>query len=90
MRSLVDNPERRRRLTEQFDAALSGADALDAVASFVKIFEHAYGRPPQALDIRTAEVKPGDQVIYRAVVQDLGAPEAEELSGADVSLGSTD
>jgi len=48
MRDLVDNPERWKAFVEKLDADLRAGRS----EAFVKCFEHGYGRPPQALDIK--------------------------------------
>ena len=73
VRELVDDPERREAFRACLDSALAGKDPVDGVAAYLRAFEHGYGRPPQALDVRTSEVAPGEQIIYRAAFED-GAP----------------
>jgi len=90
VRSLVDNPANRKLVAKAFARALRGTNAAEAVAAWDRMFQAAYGRPPQALDVRTADVTPGEQVIYRAVVAGLDSAEFEGLPGSDVPLGGTD
>jgi hypothetical protein len=86
LRSLADDPKRRKAFEKALDAQLkAGSGEL-----FGKVFEGGYGRPPQALDVRTTAVGAGGQVIYRAAVQGLDSAEFEGLPGSDVSLGGTD
>lgn len=60
-RSVVSNPEVQAAIAE---AALKNPEFA------LRVAEHGYGRPPQALDVRTSEVAPGEQVIYRAAFDD--------------------
>lgn len=48
-RSLVDDKARRQKFRENLDASLERGE----VDAFMKCFEHGYGRPPQALDVKT-------------------------------------
>jgi hypothetical protein len=77
MRIAVDNPKRWERFIQAIDVQLSEGNP----EAFLRAFEHGYGRPPQALDVRTAEVTPGQQRIYRAAFDDGDAiaPEAVPL-----------
>jgi hypothetical protein len=60
VRDIVDEPERRQRFINALDASLVGwarsknpsEAAGAAVAAYLRAFEHGYGRPPQALDVK--------------------------------------
>lgn len=52
MRGLVDDPKRIAKFRKALDAALDGPDSLAAVTAYLRVFEHGYGRPPQALDVK--------------------------------------
>ena len=66
MRDVVLNKERWVKFVAAIDAQLANGNP-DA---FLRAFEHGYGRPPQALDVRSADVTPGEQVIYAATFGD--------------------
>lgn len=67
-RSLVDEPTLRRKYEANLRAKLDAGD----VDAFLKTFEHGYGRPAQALDVKTTvdipagalpiTIKPADSI----------------------------
>ncbi len=85
VRDIVDEPERRQRFINALDAALVGwarsknpsEAAGAAVAAYLRAFEHGYGRPPQALDVKVANDNPLEFRILDA-------------TGADFAFGGGD
>jgi len=71
MRGLVDDAGRIEKFRKALDRALNGVDALEAVQAYLRVFEHGYGRPPQALDVNVAQ--PKGALDFR-IVDANGAP----------------
>ena len=61
MRNLASDPEALRKVTER---------AKNDPEFWLRIFEHGFGRPPQAIDVRGSLTDPSEQHIYRAVLSD--------------------
>lgn len=57
LKAVVDDPIRREAFRDCLDRALASEDPSVGVAAFFRAFEHAFGRPPQSLqlDHRTSE-----------------------------------
>jgi len=78
LRALVDNPDYRTQFTAQFERAITGEDPIKAVEAFLKIFEHGYGRPPQALDVKVGN---SDGPLEFRIL---------DVAGADFAFGGGD
>lgn len=71
LRDVIDHPERRLRFVHALDACLLGwarakspsEAAGAAVTAYLRAFEHGYGRPPQALDVKLDEFSDVDRVL---------------------------
>lgn len=60
-RDVVGKPEVRKAIEDR---------CLTDPEFALRVCDHGYGRPPQALDVRTADVTPAQQQIYTAQFDD--------------------
>jgi hypothetical protein len=66
LRSVCDDPEFRELVVKAIRSDLTEG----RTESYFKALEHGIGRPPQALDVRTANTDADGQLIYRACFED--------------------
>jgi hypothetical protein len=86
VRSIVDDPDRRMRFQQALDAALlgwvtspnKGEAAAAAVGAYLRAFEHGYGRPPQALDVKVREPLVSGDTLRRMAAA-LAVDEGEDV-----------
>ena len=74
-RHLVDEEDLRRKYEANLRAKLDAGDT-DA---FLKTFEHGYGRPAQALDVKTTVDMPSGALTF--ILQPAGAVAIGETDG---------
>ena len=93
-RDIVENPDLRSRVEKIIQAEV----AQGQLENWWKAVEHGFGRPPQALDIRTP---PGQGPLVYLVAHEgdaaataaTGLPdptEAQDVSSRDVAVGGED